>query len=176
MNKMNREKRAGKKGVSAIVGTVLILLIVVVTGSIVWAVVNQIVQSNIDKGASCFGVFDQVSLDNDYSCYNSTSNKMQFSVKIGNIEIDSLLVSVTFAGSSESAVLNSTLQTLANVKIYPDSSEGVKMPSKNSGRTYFFTGITTLPSSISIVPTINGQQCDGTSTLSNIDDCIYFVE
>ena len=160
-----------KHGLSEVVTTVIIVAITVAIGGVVWAVVSNLVGEQLDEGEACFGVFDQVKLNNDYTCYNPTSDRMQFSLIVGDIEIDGILVSVTYSGNSKSVTLTNQSQTLADVTNYPGGNDGVKIPNKNSGSTYFFEGVTEWPTSISIIPIIKTEQCGSTDTLHEIDDC-----
>ena len=161
-----------KRGVSTVVATMIIVALTVVIGAFVWAVVSNLVGEQLEEGEACFGVFDQVKLNNDYTCYNESSNRMQFSLTVGDIGIDGILVSVSYAGTSKSATLTGVNQMLADVTPYPGGTGDVKMPSKNSGSTYFFEGVTDWPVSISIIPIVKTQQCGSTDTLHEIDSCL----
>ena len=164
-----------KRGLSTVMATVIIVGITVVMGALVWAVVTNLIGGELEESESCFGVLDQVKLNNDYTCYNSTSGRLQFSISVGDININEILISVTFAGSSQSVTLTNNSQTLSNIKNYPDGSLGVKMPGKNTGATYFFEGITSNPTSLSIIPVIKGNQCGVADTLHRLDDCAALV-
>lgn len=221
-----------KKGMSAVVATVIIIGLTVAAGALIWAVVNNMIGENLEQSESCFGVLDQVKLDPDYMCYDDATNRVQFSISVGDIDIDGILVSVAYSGSSKSATLTNTSQTIENVKNYPSGgtgctgtatpcsslttqstcqaqtgcswagwycngaattcssitqqapcnahagcswSGGVKMPEKNSGATYFFEGITTSPTSVTIIPIISGNQCGAADTLHNLDDCSALI-
>lgn len=164
-----------KLGISTVVTTVLIIALTVTTGAIVWSVVSNLVSEQLDEGEACFGVLDQVQLNNDFTCYNSTSDRMQFSINVGDINITGILVSVSFAGTSKSITLTKDNQTFSDVKNYPSGSDGVKMPSKNAGSTYFFEGIDSYPASVSIVPIVNKEQCGSSDTIHEIDDCQALV-
>lgn len=164
-----------KKGMSAVLATVIIIGLTVTAGALIWAVVNNLIGKNLEKSGTCFDVLDQVKLDTDYTCYNESSKIVQFSISVGDIDADGILIAVSFAGSSKSATLTNTSQTIENVKNYPSGSSGVKMPEKNSGATYLFEGITISPSSVSVIPIISGNQCGAADTLHNLDDCASLV-
>lgn len=174
-NKENAFLLKNRRGLSAIVATVIIVGITVAAGAVIWVIVSNLIEENLKEGEACFGIFDQIKLNNDYTCYDSASDKMQFSISVGDIDVNGILVAVSFAGSSKIATLTDAVQNLAYVKNYPDESNGVKMPGKNAVATYFFEGITSMPASISIIPIINEEQCDATDTLYEIDDCLALV-
>jgi hypothetical protein len=160
-----------KLGVSTVVATMIVVALTVVIGGIVWGIVSNLVEDKLTEGEACFGVLDQVQLNNDYTCYNSTTDRMQFSINVGDIEIDEILVSVSFAGTSKSETLNKTSQIFDDIKNYPSRSDGIKIPDKNAGLTYFYDGITSFPSSIGIIPIIKGEKCGSSDTIHQIDNC-----
>jgi flagellin-like protein len=163
--------KKSRKGMSAVVATVIIVAITITIGALVWSVVSNLIGGEVKKSESCFGVLDQVHLNNDYTCYDSINKRMQFSISVGDLDADSIVVAVAFEGNSKSATLTNQTQALADVTNYPDGDSGVKMPGKNAGSTYFFDDVASLPSSVSIVPVINGEQCGSADTLYEIDDC-----
>jgi hypothetical protein len=160
-----------KLGVSTVVATVIIIALTVTTGAIVWSIVSNLVSEQLEEGQECFGVLDQVQLNNDFTCYNATSDRMQFSINVGDINITGILISVSFAGTSKSITLTKDNQTISDVKNYPSGSNGVKMPGKNAGLTYFFEGIDSYPASVSIIPIVKKEQCGSSDTIHEIDDC-----
>ena len=91
-----------KKGLSEIVSVVLILALVVALVGVVWGVVNNLVEEKISESESCFGIYGKATLNNDYTCYNSSSNELQFSVNVGDVDIDELLVGISASGTSTS--------------------------------------------------------------------------
>jgi len=161
-----------KQGLSEVVTTVIIVAITVAIGGFVWTVVSNLVGEQLEEGEACFGVLDQVKLNRDYTCYNTTSNRMQFSLTVGDIEIDGILVSVSYGGESKSVTLTKENQTLEDVTNYPNGNDEVKIPNKNAGQTYFFEGINTEPISIGIIPIIRNQQCGSADILREIDSCL----
>ena len=164
-----------KKALSEVVSTVLIIAVTILIGAVVWAVVSNLIGDKLDEGEKCFGVLDQVKINRDYTCYNPTTNKMQFSLSVGDLDINGILVSVSFEGTSKGATLTDVPGTVEDVTNYPSGTTEVKIPSKNAGSTYFFNGITSLPTSISIIPIIEGKQCGSADTLREIVDCNALV-
>ena len=58
-----------KKGVSGIVATVIMIALVIAIGGVVWAVVNNLVSEQLDDAGSCFNIFEEVSFNNQYTCW-----------------------------------------------------------------------------------------------------------
>lgn len=174
MNKFFLPKK--KKALSEIIAVVIIILLVFVTTGIVWNVVNNLIKNKTQGAQSCFNVgFDQkITFNNDYTCYNSTSKEMQFSVNIGDVDLDEITVSISAGGSSKSFVLNKSISTINGLVSYPGRNTSIAMPGKNSGLTYIASGIYQSPEWIKIAPTVEGKQCEVTDTISEIYDCNLF--
>jgi hypothetical protein len=72
-----------KKGVSQVVSTILILLIVIIAVGIVWVVIERIVRGGgglVEEKAQCFEVFLEFPEGIDMSCNNNTG-------LIGNVSV-----------------------------------------------------------------------------------------
>jgi hypothetical protein len=94
--------RKNNRGLSGVITAVLMIALVMVIVVIVWVVVRNIVQGQIGSVESCFEVYDKVTINNLYTCYNSTSNHFQFSIKVEDIELDKIIISVSSEGSTKS--------------------------------------------------------------------------
>jgi len=164
-----------KKGVAPIVATVLLIALVMVIVVAVWAVVNNLVKDKIEESEACSGIFEKVSLNSRYTCYDSDSEEFWFSINIGDIDVDEVLVGISAEGNSISFKINNTLSEIANLVTYPDRLLGIILPSKDGGLTYIFdmagAGFSETPNSISIAPMINGIQCDVSDSMHGIDRC-----
>ncbi len=166
-----------KKGISAIVSTVILLLLVVAGITIVWVVVTNLVTEELGSSQSCIDVLDKVKINNDYLCYNSTLGRehLQLSLLIKDIELDGLLVGISFDGGYKTFTMNSTAQQIPNVVNYTDNGTYIKIPEKNSGKSYRIFGIYKKPNSVEIVPIIGTDQCDIGEKIYAIDDCNALV-
>jgi hypothetical protein len=161
--------KKNSKGISGVVAAVLMIALVMVIAVIVWVVVRNIVQSQIGSVESCFEVYDKVTLNNRYTCYNSNTGEFQFSIKIADIDVDKVIISVSSEGSTNSYTLTNEDQQDIELTLYPSGGE-IKLPKRNAGLTYV-TDISTKPDLIQIAPVVNGQQCEVSDSLSEIDDC-----
>tara|TARA_Y100000031_G_scaffold109380_1_gene120372 strand:- start:433 stop:1011 length:579 start_codon:yes stop_codon:yes gene_type:complete len=163
-----------RKGISGIVATVIMIALVVGITAIVWVVINNLVKEQIGSSESCFGNFGEVSLNKQYTCYNSGSSEIQFAMNIGDISIDSVIVSVSGQSGAKSFEVKNNL-TYSYVKMYSGSYEGtLQLPDKNSGLTYVINlsgiGITDA-TSIKIAPIINANQCEVSDSILEISNC-----
>jgi len=148
-----------KKGVSAVVATVILIALTFAIISIVWAVVNNLVSENIESSESCFGVFGKVTLNQDYTCYNNTvgTDELWFSINVGNIEkVDDILVAISGGGTTESFRMLG--DNPAGLFYYPNRTGPITIPGKNQGRTYIYelpVSFTQIPDKIEIAPVDN---------------------
>ena len=161
------------KGISGIIATVIMIAIVMGVIGVVWISINTLISEKIKSTESCYGNFGKVTLERRYSCYNSTSNEFQFSIKIGDIVVDSVLVSISSPSSSKSFEISDI--AINNVKMYNGTyGEVITIPEKNAGFTYvvntseFGVGI---PDTIAIAPIINDIQCEISDSLVDISGC-----
>lgn len=172
INSLKMSKKVNK-GISTIIATVIMIAIVLGVVGVVWVSINNLISNQIKSSESCFGNFGKVTLDKKYTCYNSSSNELQFSIKIGNIVVDSVLISISSPSSSKSLEISNT--SISNVKMYNGTDgEIIAIPGKNAGLTYIINtgefGIG-IPDTVTIAPIINGIQCDASDSVVDINRC-----
>lgn len=161
-----------KRGISSIIATLLLIVLTIVLVVIVWTVVNSLISSKINQSSACFGNFNTINLNGQYTCFNSTTNSIQFSLNIGGIAADGVLVTISSPSQSKSITLTNTPQIIANLTYY-NGTASVAMPPENSAMTYYYgwSGSDT-PNSIQIAPIVKGQQCSTSDSLTTIDNCL----
>ncbi|HTY43831.1 MAG TPA: hypothetical protein VMC80_01170 [Patescibacteria group bacterium] len=159
-----------KKGMADIIVTVLLIGLVLALGSIVWVVVSNLTNKNLQSTQSCFGNYGEISLNNQYTCYNTNTKELNFSIIIGDVSVDKVVISISGAGIIKSYSIPGTYP---NAKMFGASSYGgaLVLPNKSEGLTYVTKDFQSIPDTIKIAPVINGQQCDYSDTLSQIDTC-----
>ena len=178
-----RNYNLNKAGVSGVIVTVLLIGLAVVVIAIVWAVVMNLVSDTTDSATSCFGNFNKIELNELYTCYEEndendpTDDKLQFSVTIGDIKVEKVVILVSGKGSTKSIELTNNTQTIDSVGPYNgavgDQIVGIK---KNSGQTYILDlnaveMAGSAPDVIKISPVISGTQCETSDTIVNIEPC-----
>lgn len=164
-----------KRAISGIITAVVMIALVMAASSIVWVVVNNLVRERLDEASSCFGTYDKVTINEEYTCYNSTSQELLFSINVGDIELTELLVSISGEGESQGFKLNEAGITNGYLSSYPDRNTTVFVPGKNSGKAYIFNttaaGVS-VASSIQVAPVVGGKQCETSDSLQFIDNCL----
>ena len=129
MNKKRNEKflcfsriNPQKKGISAVVATVLIILITVAAITIVWAAIIPMVNNQLDQGTLCLDAVSQLSImDMGYTCVDSVANTLSLQIKKGarSFELADIQVLISSEGNVESINL---LDTYALADL-PESNE-----------------------------------------------------
>jgi FlaG/FlaF family flagellin (archaellin) len=168
-------KKFKKKAMSEVVSSILMIVLVLVLIGVVWGVIRNLMDKELNKTEACFGNFDKISLDDSYTCYNitSTPDEFYFSINVGDINLDKILVSISIQGTTNSIELNSTSRTIANVRNYPTRTTSISAPLRNQGRTYIYA-TTIIPDSIKISPVINGEKCQESDSITNIGTCSVY--
>ena len=160
-----------KKGISGIVATVIMIALVMAAASIIWAVINNMMKEKTASVESCFGNFEKVTLNAMYTCYNSTNNNIQFSINIGDVDVDGVLVAISSAGAVKSFEITNTATPITNLGPYPSGTGDVELPGENAGKSYVTNYFDDEPDLIEIAPIIGGTQCGVSDSISDIDDC-----
>lgn len=171
IKKFNNKK---KKGLSAIVTTLLMVALAIVLVGIIWAAVTNLVRTQM-KSSSCVNIVGQVSLNNEYTCYNSTSHELRFAISRGDTDIGGILVGVYSQGTGKTFEMTNKSAPVAFLLRYPSMDPNITIPNKNSEFVYTFdmsaAGFTDAPSQITISPIVGTTQCSTSDQLNSIDDC-----
>lgn len=167
-------KRVNKKGLSLVVTTILLIALTMVLIGIVWGIVNNLIKKSTEDTNACFGIFEKVVLNSEYTCYNEDG--LRFSISIGDVDVDEVLVGVSLGGESSTFIIKKTPSQINNLVMYPDGSTSIKLPSKNAGLTYVLdlsgAGFSGTPDSIEIAPVVQGAQCEVSDSLNEITRCL----
>lgn len=160
-----------KKGISGVLAAVIMIALVMVAGTIVWTVVNNMVKEKLEGAGSCINIFDKVSLNLAYTCFDDTTNVI-FSISRKDIDIDAIVVLITGGGSTKSFRFDENGVDSIDIIEY-SADAGTSMPGKNEGKTYKYTGTAfqTTPDSIEIAPVIGEKQCGVSDEITEIPTC-----
>ncbi|MBU3906652.1 MAG: hypothetical protein KKA64_00185 [Nanoarchaeota archaeon] len=185
MDKKNLKKRRGRKGLSTIVATLILIALTMVSITIIWVVVKNLIERNLQQAGSCMDIFDKVSINKAYTCYDSNSKELRFSLNTGNIRLSGVSVAISNVEGTKSIKLEdkTPLINYTYAKNYGDAAYGggLKFPGENSGQTYVINciinttnvnfGFTKKPDSLKIYPIVSGIQCEAVDSLSVIGNC-----
>lgn len=172
-------KRKNKKGLSTVVITVILIALSMAAVVLVWGFVNNLIKKQIGSSESCFGNYDKVQLNKQYTCYEDLGEgeyAIRFSLTIGDITVDKVIVSVSSASAVQSYELTNEETTITNLEDYPDDGTAtVKLPNKNAGRTYRAEGFDAVMDLVRIAPVIGENQCEVSDSLSQIESCELLI-
>ena len=112
----------GKKGISAIVATVLIILITVAAVTIIWAAIIPMISNQLGGATECFDASASLRVLSDYSCYNDTAGSeyvdVQVSRSTGDFELVGIDISGNYKGSSDTVKITTNLPDPNGAKVY----------------------------------------------------------
>ena len=148
-----------KKGLSAIVSTVLIILITVAAVAIIWAAIMPMIKDQLYTGLVCRTAVQQITLvDSGYTCLENDTLSVQ--IKHGREAID--LVDVQILTS-----INGTTVSYFLMKDADDVDTIDDLPDVNEAKTYIIDDVDKDMESIEIAPVIatgaTTKICDVTS-------------
>lgn len=116
-----------KKGISAVVATVLIILITVAAVTIIWAAVIPMIKNQISGGTACLDAVSQVSIvtDGGYTCKNEENISLQISHGAKDFDLADVQVLISASGNTYTTYLSN------------DSvSSSTDMPGMNEEKVY----------------------------------------
>ena len=150
-----------KKGISAVVATVLIILITVAAVTIIWAAIIPMINEQLGKGTICLDAVSQLTLENKgYTCIDTATNQLKIQIGHGaaDFPLADVQVLISEAGSTESI-------SLIGLAAYDESN----LPKANEEKTFVILDTETTMSNaniqeVSIAPivTVGGttEACD----------------
>jgi len=159
-NKMNN-----KKGISAIVATVLIILITVAAVTIIWAAIIPMVSDNLDKGKACLDVSTgglEV-LNKGFTC-DDGNDGATVQIKQGSADIDLSKIQIILSDGSNAVTVYVTDVPGIN---------GIKTYTIAEGNFTSFNGRPVTEVSVAAVVDVDGGDvtCDISSTAKSIPTC-----
>ncbi len=166
-----------KRALSQIVAVVLLISFSVLAFLLISQVVLKLVHSQLDKSKVCSELRNNVLIDRANTCYNTSSGEIQFGIIRKNVDLDSLLVTISGADNSHSFTINETPSTSEDLKPYDSvgSSYGTSyfsLPSKNSEKSYIGNVINVKnPYEIDIGPSVKGKFCGIVDSFLEINTC-----
>ncbi len=145
-----------KKAISAVVATVLIILITVAAVTIIWAAIIPMINNQLSKGTVCLDAVSQLTIKNKgYTCIDGNNLKVQIGHGAADVDLADIQVLVYASGDTQSF-------NLVGDGIITDSS---LLPNVNEEKTFTITPTNaSIVDSVALAPivTIGGstQSCD----------------
>lgn len=166
-----------KKGLSTVVITVILIALSMAAVVLVWGFVNNLIKKQVGSSESCFGNYDKVQINKQYTCYEDAggSYNLRFSLTIGSIDVDKVIVSVSSASAVKSYELTKEEVEISGLTNYPSGTSSIKLPGENAGLTYRATGFDSTIDLVQIAPVIGGTQCEASDSFSEVESCSLIV-
>jgi hypothetical protein len=165
-----------KKGVSEIVVTIILIGIGIGAVAVVGALVNNMLSGKMKETTSCSGIYDQVKINKEYTCYtgNDITKKynLTFSIGLGDIEIEGLKIAIKANGTVKSFDLNNDPKIFSGIQM-SNGTTSVYIPKSNEGFSYLITNLDYAPDSIAIAPVREGKVCQESDSMVEIVSCTY---
>jgi hypothetical protein len=164
-----------KRGLSTVVATLLLILLALALVGIVWAVVTNLIEEEVEK-TSCLDTIGEVGFTHQYVCYNaSNGSELRFAISIGEVNIDAAVISVSAGGTTKGFKILAENSTVNHVTPYNRAYSEVALPGQNGGLSYLYNmssaGFTGRPDSIQISPQIADNVCDAVDMITEIVNC-----
>jgi len=153
-----------KKAISAIVATVLIILITVAAVTIIWSVILPMISGNLEKGQICLEASSSIYIKSGaYTCKNSTHVKVNVLRRADNVNLKEIILQVVHGGSTSSYTINETMPSKNGAKVYA-------IPITKIGSGIASTDITGLKIAPVLTTDSGDKLCDATK-VTKISNC-----
>jgi len=149
----------GKRGVSELIATVMLILVTITAAGIIYSVVMPMIKGNIESTQKCNGIGMEVMQEEGYTCYDAVAKEVKIEVNRAGDSGDELS-GIQLLVYGEGRTLSRTIR--ANDTIYPDIKEyyradylsNLSLPAKNEARTYVISIATSGMASVESVNAI----------------------
>jgi hypothetical protein len=164
------KKPGRKKGLSMVITTLLLVLLSIVAVGVVWVSFRSLIAGRAESNEACFGNYDKITVNERYTCYEEISGgySLRFAITRGDVDADSVIVSITSVSGSKTYEITNTGST-GGLSLY---SGGVTvLPERNAQLSYVASGFSEIIDSIEIVPVISGNKCGISDAVAEIVNC-----
>jgi hypothetical protein len=173
MGRQLHSKPSKKKGLSAIITTMILIGLSIAAVGLVWTFASDMVKKQTSDSTACYGNYDKVTLNGQYTCYEQTGSNyyLRFSINIGEVQPEKVIVAVSSSSAVQSYTITNISGLVSGLTMYPSASTSIVLPNKNGGLTYRTAAFTGKFDSIKIAPVFKGVQCDMSDSIMEIADC-----
>ena len=156
-----------KKSVSAVIATILLILISVTSVVLIYSFIIPMIRENLTEGEQCFKARDHLRIvDSDFTCSTSTYTTIMVKRGLEDVEISGFVLSLLSGASSTSYEIKPG--TLNGVQMYNETNnilgQNLGMPDAGEARTYYFQQADVTNADIGVLLE-NGKICKTSSAL-----------
>jgi len=113
-----------KRGIEALVATVLLVLITIAAVGIIWGAVMPLIKSNIQSSQKCFDADIEVK-QGGYTCFDSIGNMVKVQVGRGEKATDLSDIQIQLSSGGTSKSIRVTNETVLPLNTIPGANEEV---------------------------------------------------
>ena len=172
-----------KKGLSTVVASIVMILIVVIIIGLISQIIIPMIKKNLSASSDCMDVIGQVHLNPAFTCHwrytdeakAETYPGVMIGVDVGKIDVSGFVITLSGYGQTKSIdIIEGTVRT--DLIMYTPMGGAIELPKENEGKTYVVkfgvikdTGTeewpyymdTSRPIIAKVSPIIKGSQCGG---------------
>ncbi len=119
--RIERKKGDERKAVSALIATVLLILISVAAVGVIWSLVMPMLQEKITEASqSCISAKIKIDTEKGFTCYDSANNQLKVMISRGpdDLELAGLQIIVFASGSSYKYEIGDKIVGVNEDKVY----------------------------------------------------------
>lgn len=174
-----------KIALSAVVATIMLVLLTIVAVTIVASFIIPLVRKGLEEGTECFPYRDYFSFEEEfgYNCYNASSSNRLYaiSVRAGPItdeeeaKVKGFKLAFLSTGESITASVEQgfpALSSQGSIRMLDSSLDSLEIPKNGEVRTYVYNAQNAQSfTSVEIFPLLNsGKLCEETDSV-RLDNC-----
>lgn len=151
------------KAISAIIASLLLILLSVAAVAILWSFINPMIRGNLETGKSCFELREYFTVsDSEYTYYNSTKTSIMIERSSEEYNVSGFIASLEHDSQSTRFDIINGRVTGVKMLVSSGDTEDLKIPKSGEARTYIFDiGNAT---KVNIAPIrLDGGLCDAIS-------------
>ncbi|MCA9487510.1 MAG: hypothetical protein KC516_00960 [Nanoarchaeota archaeon] len=168
-----------KKALSAVVGTLVLIGVTMAAAALVLGFVRFFVQDKLTNSKGCLDILEKIELNEDYTCYNSSTTegneKVLVSLSRGEVSLDSVIITISSEYESKTFSLTDFQETISGVLPYGFSeAQTVSLPGNESGKTYVVDWPLSnygVVQTVEIAPVIDGKACEVLEKMDTLANC-----
>ncbi|MBM3234039.1 hypothetical protein FJZ19_03005 [Candidatus Pacearchaeota archaeon] len=129
-----------KKGISAIIATVLIIMITIAAAAIIGGVIIPWVKNNLCEKKICYDITNSeyITIGEDFTCYSPSNTSIMIKRGAKNIKIDKIIVALTDKNGESKKYEIIDGETFAGVWMYTTGSSTLAIPETGGSKRYGF--------------------------------------
>lgn len=163
-----------KRSQSAIIATVLLILIVIISALVVMQFAIPFVKNQL-SGSECFDIAGKLTITSNtkYTCFDATNNQVKVQIHVGDLNesIRGFRIEIGSGGSSDSYEIKQGKRSAPTGVTMLDGNTILEIPGKTQERTYIFPSIVKTESIKIYGILASGKTCDVADSYIDIPDC-----